>query len=422
MRPASKPSGQPYELWADTFDDVWNGPEIRTIRLRMLAGDEVNLCHKCYEEEANGSRSLRVDHNEAWIGTLGTELDQRIAEAGKNDGQVSAPPLWLELKLGNRCNLRCRMCCPEDSDQIQAEYDQLGRSDPFFEQLWGHQRNPGGHLPLAEMSEWYSSRFLWDQVDARLPGLLKINLVGGEPTMIEEIYDFMEKAVATGHAGHLELQFNTNLTSLRPRFLELLPHFRYVRFVASIDGVGALQEYIRHPSRWESIQRNFQTALANLAPNTQLFVAPTIQIYNVLQITDLFRWVESAHEWHHPPITPALLDGPWYLNVRFLPFAVRDLAAQRIEAYLAEGDLPRRFQWFRERLGVFTNLLRSEPPLHQAGRDDLLETFLRFSTILDATRGEHLADAAPELCKLLMEHAPVAWARAAQREPPARPA
>jgi MoaA/NifB/PqqE/SkfB family radical SAM enzyme len=399
---AKRPSGEVYEIWNDKVEEVWNGPEIREIRRRMLAGEKVEFCSKCYEEEAAGSRSLRIDHTEQWFSEMGDGLRQRIDES-REDGRVKKLPVWMELKLGNVCNLRCRMCCPSDSNQIQAEYQEIGDADPYFEGLWGHQRTLLWHhkpIPLAEMPPWYSSRFLWDQIDALLPDMLKVNMVGGEPTMIEEIYGFLEKAVASGDAKHLELQFNTNLTSLRPRFLELLPHFRMVRFTASVDGYGKLQEYIRHPARWESIDRNYRTVAKSVAPNTLLVVSPTIQIYNVLQITDIFRWVESVHEWTtHPPITPAMLDHPNYLNVRILPPEIRALAADRLEAYRENGALPKRISWFHERLGVFVNLLRAE----YEPRPELLEAFMRFTEILDKKRGERLADAAPELYSLLQK-------------------
>lgn len=399
--PAKRASGEVFEMWSDRFADVWNGDELVDIRRRMLAGERVSLCHKCHEEEAAGGRSLRIDHNERWLGQDDGTLARRIDATRSRDGVLDEPPIWIELKLGNVCNLRCRMCSPNDSNQIQAEYGQLCDEDPFFERLWGHERHVLWHhkrLPLVDVPPWTEGRFLWDQVDALLPTLRKVSIVGGEPTMIEAMYEFLERAVAGGHAPRLELQFNTNLTSLRPRFLELLGHFAHVHLSVSFDGVGAVQEYIRYPSRWASVERNFRTLVASSPPSVSVVVAPTVQSYNVLGITDLYRWIESVAEWRYNPITPNILDEPYYLSFRCLPIEVRKLAADRIDAYRDEGRLPRTFEPLRQRLDVISSLLRAS----HTSRDGALDTFRRFTATLDRARGQQLRTAIPELSSVLV--------------------
>ena len=78
------------------------------------------------------------------------------------------------------------------------------------------------------------------------------------PTIIDKNYDVMKYMVASGHSKYLVVQTSTNLTKTKKDFYSLLPHFKSIIFLASIDGVGPIQEYMRYPSKWNQIESNLK--------------------------------------------------------------------------------------------------------------------------------------------------------------------
>ncbi len=88
--------------------------------------------------------------------------------------------------------------------------------------------------------------------------------------------------------------FNTNCTNVNTKFTNLISQFNRVNINASIDGVGAVNDYIRSPSNWSQISKNIET-LAQM-PNVHLGVTPTVQVYNIFNLVDTLEWVESLNK------------------------------------------------------------------------------------------------------------------------------
>jgi sulfatase maturation enzyme AslB (radical SAM superfamily) len=92
-------------------------------RIKAINGEEIKGCEECYRSERNGGTSLRKDlveiyeDNEEYLDSV------KIAE--DNEGHLDKFPTAIELRVGNLCNLKCRMCQPQDSDLINKEYKEL---------------------------------------------------------------------------------------------------------------------------------------------------------------------------------------------------------------------------------------------------------------------------------------------------------
>ena len=61
-------AGAPSEvnLNEQTFSDYWNSDYVKDARRQMLAGEQLKICERCYEEESHGYKSLRLTENEGW--------------------------------------------------------------------------------------------------------------------------------------------------------------------------------------------------------------------------------------------------------------------------------------------------------------------------------------------------------------------
>ncbi|TMR61817.1 SPASM domain-containing protein, partial [Streptococcus pseudopneumoniae] len=128
--------GKSLNLRDKSLDDHWNSAEIKTIRKKLLDGERLSSCEHCYYVEKLGNRSCRQDANKTWLHDLdgNIEIYKTIYQSKKNNFVVSQKPKFLDIRLGNKCNLSCRMCWPDSSSLVKKEYKKInnmfkGKSD-----------------------------------------------------------------------------------------------------------------------------------------------------------------------------------------------------------------------------------------------------------------------------------------------------
>ena len=104
------------------------------------------------------------------------------------------------------------------------------------------------------------------------------------------MYDFLKQVTDDGSSKNIRLKITTNLTNLQERLLEYLPQFKKVTLDCSIDGVGKVQEYIRNPSDWETIDRNMNRILELNSNTILLNISTVVQVYNSFDLGNLVDW------------------------------------------------------------------------------------------------------------------------------------
>ena len=247
----------------DRIESVWNNDHMRKIRKQMLDGEVVKGCEHCYDLEDMGFPSYRTNYIRDWFeySDRGEEIVKRIEQSKRNGHRVEDPPMYLDFRLGNMCNLKCRMCQPQNSSQINKEYVKMEKADPEAGQFirdnftWGH---------FAEnITPWQDDPEFLRQVEEWLPGVNKLYFTGGEPTIIERGYWIMEKCVEMGIAKDIELVFNSNMTNIQKRFLDLIEQFKNVLMCISVDAYGHENEYIRGASHWSKVEENLRKYCAS---------------------------------------------------------------------------------------------------------------------------------------------------------------
>lgn len=387
--------GRVLRLGRDSYDDVFNSTHFREVRAAMLRGERVPACQQCYAEEALGTHSVRRGMSEHWLRADGEEIMRRVRRSRELDFRVDSPPLYLDLRQGNLCNLKCRMCVPQNSVMLQREFTSIAARDPWFRDTIHDGRVD------PEIADWYAKPKFLDEVRALLPTLRSIYFTGGEPTLIESNYALMQECIDRGFAGKISLFFNTNVMQLPDQFLEMLPKFESTILSLSVDGVGAVQEYIRPPSRWATIDKHLRRFAGAALPNVILLANPTVQIFNAVNITELFRYFDSLNREYNADfrMLPNILHIPRYLDMVLLPKPIRELAVARLTEYAdATRDQGRLHPAHEGRIAQIVARLSNEPP---ADAPELLKTFVGYTTTLDRERGHSLAASIPELASLV---------------------
>ena len=119
----------------------------------------------------------------------------------------------------------------------------------------------------SSVNPWFIKAFEEGFFDDVLPNIRVINFIGGEPLVVEEHYVWLQHIIDNGWAHNIELHYNTNATTIPDRLLDIWDKFRGVILSLSIDAIGDLAYYVRHPSKWRVVERNVQK-LKEFSPNT----------------------------------------------------------------------------------------------------------------------------------------------------------
>jgi MoaA/NifB/PqqE/SkfB family radical SAM enzyme len=386
--------GEPLSVYSTPLPQIWNSPAMIDVRRDMIDGKEIPGCEYCYRVERLGGRSKRIAENEEWQAKIGGDprlaLPALMRESIATQHRLAGPASY-HLDIGNLCNLKCRMCNGASSSRIQRDPVHRRWAD-----RWSEPLQPAARSRFSGPGHWFQQKEFVIGELLRNPGQIKnLYILGGEPFIIKEVGDVLERLVEAGAARDVTLCFNTNGTTAKPRWLPLTREFRQLNLWFSVDGYGKWYEYIRYPARWSTLIETIETLRA--LPNASCAVSIAAQAYNVLHLVELFRYLDSIAM----PFGAASIGHPRYLRSVVLPPAARRRAAERLRSYAEESAVATHRDIART--------LASE--LEQAGDvfdPDLMHEFMCFTNALDQSRGQNLLALDPELPQLLA-HPGFAW-------------
>jgi sulfatase maturation enzyme AslB (radical SAM superfamily) len=383
----------------DKLLDAWNSNEMKMIRNSMVSGKSVEGCKVCYVQESSGRTSNRQYANAEWGNQLGdNHMYKLIDKAVLTGGELNYSIAYLDLRLGNLCNLKCRMCSPFNSSQILKEHVELEKKDENYKIVWA--KTFGKLDPrIAELQEWFDQDLLWDQIIELIPDLKKVYMTGGEPTLIQNNFKFMEECIRQGRRDII-LFFNTNCTNVNKKFTNLIGQFGRVNINASVDGTEMVNDYIRAPSRWEQISANVET-LAQM-PNVHLGVTPTVQVYNIFNLVDILKWVDGLNTKYRTGIFVDFLINlhPTHLCVSILPDDIRNRVAQDLIDYKNAHFTSRTPELTVNSVNGIIGLLQKP---RVADWQEQMTRFKDYTHSLDVERDQSLRSISAELADLINE-------------------
>ena len=396
-----KDNGEAVNLGNDSFASAWNTNYMRNIRKQMVEGQPVKGCETCYKQEKIDKKSYRQMYNEEWFNKLGkADYTNRVLSSVKNNYEVTQLPVYLDLRLGNLCNLKCRMCNPFNSIMIEKEWRELDQdSDGAFSNFWKKH-----NMQRATIDKWYESENFWNDVEKYIPHLKKVYMTGGEPTLIEGNYRFLDKCKEMGFAQDIELFFNINFTTVQDRFIEQLKHFKWTSINASIDGFGLDNEYIRGNSKWDLISKNVTKLLDYATGNVGLGFSPVIQIYNILNLDSLLDYIEGLILKYDRDILVDFLFcfQPEFLDFAHLPKNIKIEAKEKLVNWVARSKTLRdnRQNSFFLKNGVESLINRLDQTLEMEDKEKLND-FLKYTDTLDKKRNQDFGKSFPKLKEML---------------------
>jgi pyruvate-formate lyase-activating enzyme len=275
-------TGDPANFGVETPMSAWNNEYMRSVRTTMLESSIPKSCKKCFDEEATGVVSKRMWETGGWI-EEGIDIEELVKQTAE-DGSIPEKLIYLDLRLGHTCNLKCIMCSPHDSSQWVADHKKVF---PLFK----HQelKNQMSWDRKSFNNFWHENPDFWKEMYQQIPNLKQVYFAGGEPLMIKEHKLFLEEIIRQGYADKILVRYNTNGLLVDEEIINLWTKFKLVKVGFSIDALDIKNYYIRYPSDWATIEKNLHR-LDNTPDNIQVSIATAIQILNIKNLPDFARW------------------------------------------------------------------------------------------------------------------------------------
>jgi sulfatase maturation enzyme AslB (radical SAM superfamily) len=260
------------DLTKQTLDDAFNSKEMQDLRRSFRNDEKPDGCERCWMEEKAGKKSKREYMLEKF-------KDVKV----DYDSDTSDTLQFLDLKLGNICNLKCRICGSWSSSKwAQEEIAQYGKENIATE--W-----------LSKGSWPRRSKKFWEHIDTILPTIKYFEFTGGEPFLIKQHFDLLQRAVDKGYSNEIDIHYNTNGTQF-PKQYEVWKTFKHVQIAFSIDNVGERFEYERDGASWSNVNENIKKfrKLKEQGYPFSFQICVTWNIQNIYYMKELLQWAETS--------------------------------------------------------------------------------------------------------------------------------
>jgi organic radical activating enzyme len=293
-----------HNLQTKRLEEVFYGPWMDEFRKKMLEGQRVDGCTRCYQEEDSGKKSLRLRYNQSKL----LPIDELI--------DLENPKLkWIELAISNDCNLACRMC---DSRYAWKWFKEE-------KEIYGKTFNSIEH---SESDIKNIFPFLHD--------LIHFKFTGGEPLLTKSHWELIDKLLQERNCSDIFLNYSTNCT-LNPKeaWIEKWNQFKSVEFALSFDSCDPSEsEYIRWPAKYtstESVTKNFLKL--NQQENYTVLLRSTISILNVWNMPETLLWWLENDTRASSIMNPTHLTHPNFLSVTVLPKEIKKTISEKFENF-----------------------------------------------------------------------------------------
>ena len=356
--------GTPWTL-KDVEDPLvyFNSEDYKKIRLQMLNGTEPEICKKCYDIERNGGHSIRQNTLNEY------NIDELINKTDVATGALQELTLdYVHFMWGNKCNLKCKMCGPDASNQLIEEFRAMGMP----------VSNKVDEINLDWSFE--SNRTLLEKI---APYISILNVTGGEPLINNDFLEYCNYLTEQGYSKNIRLSFHTNLTVMPGKFVDTWKDFKWVNAKLSIDAIEQNYEYIRYPGKWNIVSQNIRELidLTDDMPHVNIEVHTVFSSFNAHAIPDLLKYLTAID---HPRFVnfPNTLWVTWprYADSRCLPKEVKKQITEECLAIIDQYPSERSQHIGNNISNLISNLKTMNEVNH--GQDE----FIRFNKLQDQYR------------------------------------
>jgi len=346
-------------LGEQSIDSHFNNKIFQIVRSDLEAGVKNSRCNYCWNEEDAGRKSKRIRDNEK--------------HAKRPDPYKNLA--YLELNLGNTCNISCRTCAPYISSGWMKEAYDTGNTGKTYKEF--------AHFFKKFHQSYDEESPFWEELKLRLSDIKQFDFYGGEPFMSKKMWELLKIAQSMGVSKDIELHYNTNGTHFPLEEMQSWKDFKEINVSFSIDGIDNQFEYMRYPAKWELVNTNMKKFIevgkefGNIYFNWCITLSVS-NIYNLPTIVDYY------YQHYHPSglgMYLNLVHSPMYHNIGILPLNIKKIVEDRLNL------IPKEYTTAWEQIQGIINFMNNTP-----SNETEFKKFLEITTVSDKYRNQNFKE------------------------------
>jgi len=286
---ASRESAQNFQQYIDTGSGTgeyqpvalhqhWNSEHMRSVRRRMRSGEILPECEVC------NNKLLNTDVYRTYFNSLfGHKYEEAMASTDESGATTMQPVSW-DYRFSNLCNFKCRTC----GDMLSSSWETEQRQHNMID--WTNAKNnwmrPEIKREITQFQDTQIEQEFSDAVEQHR--VEEIYWVGGEPLMYEQHWRYMKRIIELGDGSRVYARYNTNLSRVDYNgcnlFSDVLDCIRDWQICASLDGTGAIGEYIRTGLDYVAWRLNFEQGLRHARHRRQMRIDFTLTLPGLFEV------------------------------------------------------------------------------------------------------------------------------------------
>ena len=277
------------EYAPQTLEEWWNGEHMRSVRRRMMSGETLPECEVC------NNKLLNTDVYRSYFWNMfKDQYTQIMSVTDWKTGHYNGRPVSWDYRFSNLCNFKCRMCGDMLSSSWETEqkkHNMINWADP--KNNW---QKPEVRSAITQFQDQQIEQEFSDAVEQGR--VEEVYWVGGEPLMYEQHWRYMQRIIELGNGSQVYARYNTNLSRVDYRginlFTDILDHVRDYQICASLDGTGAIGEYIRTGLDYSQWLGNYYQAIKRRRYSRQVRIDFTLTLPGLFDIENIVKLAQDT--------------------------------------------------------------------------------------------------------------------------------
>ena len=229
-----------------TLDEHWNSEYMKSVRLKLKAGEEIPQCAVCNYKLLN-EQVYRQHFNHLYKNKIDKAFDL-TDDTGVTTMKVES----FDYRFSNLCNFSCRMCGDMLSSTWETENKKHGK-----ESLWSRKDIK------EQLEQFHDQQVIKEFTEAvEEKRITELYWCGGEPLMWKIHWETMLRILELGYADKVLARYNSNMSRInfygKNLFDDILQYYPKFQICASIDGTGEIGEYIRSGIKYDEWLENIK--------------------------------------------------------------------------------------------------------------------------------------------------------------------
>jgi hypothetical protein len=247
----------------------------------MMAGETLPECEVCND------KLLNTDVYRTYFWHLFKhKYDDVIGKTDLN-GRTSMLPVSWDYRFSNLCNFKCRTC----GDMLSSSWETEQRQHQMVD--WTNAKNtwmqPDVRREITQFQDTQIEEEFSRAVEEHR--VEEIYWVGGEPLMYEQHWRYMKRIIELGDGKNVYARYNTNLSRIElggwNLYKDILLGLRDWQICASLDGTGAIGEYIRTGLSYPLFLNNFRQGLEIATNPRQMRLDFTLTLPGMFEVDNM---------------------------------------------------------------------------------------------------------------------------------------